>query len=151
MSVRVIASWGAALVLAAACDKVSAQAAVPSPVPDARGASYELQEKCARDAREWYNRWRQEMSELFSAGLMDYTNHYSVRLGRCFILTQIDGYTGKQRDSTLLHTEALVDVLENRRVGSYGTSSGYAICEVNQTQCTSRKEWASLVKPYMQD
>jgi len=155
MSVRVIASWGAVLVLVAAFDKVSTQAATPSPALDARRASYELQENCARDAREWYDHWRREMyAGLRGPAFTEYRNHYSGKYGRCFVWLHWDD----QLDAhTLMRVESLVDVLENRAIGSYtGVSGpqplgGSTSCEMGGTPCSSPQEWPALIKPYMED
>src|SRR5580700_5759860 len=59
--------------------------AAPPTVRDTRVATYELQEKCAKDASVWYKHWWEDGPPV--AGLIsNYTNHYNAKLGRCYLI-----------------------------------------------------------------
>ena len=114
---------------------------------DTRKGTYELQEKCARDAHEWYKQNWKEGPPI--AGLTtDYTNHYNARMGKCFMVLQVTIV-----EKTADHTNRLMDVLENRDVGVVEWFEGKlpSTCTFNGQPCKSADEWNALVKPYMKD
>jgi hypothetical protein len=163
MLVRVIAACSSLLLVS--CEKASppappaaAPVATPAaPSPDTRKAIYELQEKCARDARDWYKHWWEDAPSPAGASInTNYTNHYNAKVGRCFILVTSlqfakDKKTGKVNRSD---EKELVDVLENRGVGTEFIWQDLPInmqCEFNEKECHSAGEWEVLAKPYMED
>jgi hypothetical protein len=71
-------------------------------------ADLELQAKCGKDARAWFNlNWQRDKDTL----LLDYSNHYNKSVNKCFILVQYNhsmgagNYVGK--------TITLHDVYDN--------------------------------------
>jgi hypothetical protein len=157
------------LLLTASCDQASPPAPTAAPVQPAadvakpsdqlgaRKAIYELQEKCAKDARDWYKHWWEDPpEEPGTHTTSSYINHYNTKQGRCFILVSStlfrkDAKTGKVSHSD--HKE-LVDVLENGGGGTYDMSSEFPalmLCEVNKQDCHSSGEWEALVRPYMEE
>jgi hypothetical protein len=52
---------------------------------NAKSADFDLQSKCARDARTWFNdTWSRGKDTI----LLDYTNHYNKKSNQCFILVE---------------------------------------------------------------
>jgi hypothetical protein len=142
--------------LVAACEKSPQAAAVVAVTPpDTRKAAYELQERCARDALAWYKQWDDVPGVGGVPVISSYTNHYSSKLGGCFIVvkrTEIatDKATGKDGSS---HSITLADVLENHDLGLLDTypNGSLIACEVNGRACTSVSDWNALLKPYMEE
>jgi hypothetical protein len=116
-----------------------------------------MQEKCARDAREWYkanwdNRHTPDMYVV-----TNYTNHYNAKLGGCFVAVDSNVY-GKSENSGKpysMHSTLLVNALENRDIGSatwYKQGEfRHHDCQVNGVACASPDQWKALLKPYMED
>jgi len=117
----------------------------------AYGGSYELQEKCARDAREWFDRqWQDDAQPPFT---VQYTNHYSQKFGTCFAVVSRTGVLPRE---LLQYTHFLYDVLENREIGrvNWFDKAGRVstnVCFVNGKPCSSLADWNELVKPYTED
>jgi len=155
--------------LLAACDKASlpappvatasAAAAVPTPAPPASKISPQVQEKCDRDARDWYEHQRAWEDFPNSAGVRivsTYANHYSTRFNRCYAV--VDRATSntdvKTGAVTQLRTSTLTDVLADRDVGTanwFGSNDAFNQCQVNGTACLSKQEWIALLRPYLED
>jgi hypothetical protein len=130
-------------------------APAPTPQPPGRQAqdttrhAYEMQEKCANDAREWYKHWWENPKDSGLNIPSTYTNHYNVKLDRCFLVVDATVF-GKKSASKM---KTLVDVLENREMGAFDETSGLGVlsqCEVAGAHCGSDAEWDALVKPYME-
>jgi hypothetical protein len=52
---------------------------------NAKNPDFDLQSKCARDARTWFNdTWSRDKDTI----LLDHTNHYNKRSNQCFILVE---------------------------------------------------------------
>jgi hypothetical protein len=146
------------LLLLASCEKPSPTPAALAPavdLPDTRKATYDLQEKCARDALAWYKQWDDVPGVGGVPVISSYTNHYSLKLGGCFIVvkrTEIarDKATGKDGSS---HSITLADVLENHDLGVLDTypNGSLIACQVNGRACSSVAEWNSLLRPYMEE
>jgi hypothetical protein len=155
------------LSLVASCDKASALLGAgnqqtppaiqqPAPQQDTRKAIYELQEKCAHDARDWHKQWYLDSPtdpSIFVTS--DYTNHYNARLGRCFIAVEMATLSEEKKTGRAIttHNSRLVDVLENRDLGSAVWFSGDRPfqCQIDGVECHSRDQWAGLLKPYMEN
>jgi hypothetical protein len=118
------------------------------PVP-----SLELQEKCSKQAAAEY---RQEGLEASS--MSEFTNHYSAKLGRCFVIIKSISATQNVASTHKL----LVDAYEGKVLGNYVwiNSQGKKFWEVAPSDCTvtlpsgeektcqSNDEWDNLVKAY---
>jgi hypothetical protein len=144
------------LLLVTSCDKTNAPAGPPAPSAsptDARKASYERQEKCARDARDWY-RHAWEDSPGVPGLVSTYTNHYSAKLSGCFIV--VDStllFRTKNGQESSKRSATLTDVLENRDIGTadWYVNAPFNQCQVNGAKCSSPDEWQRLLKPYMEE
>jgi hypothetical protein len=109
-------------------------------------ATYDLQEKCARDA---YGLYKREWVDAESNPGSSYTNHYNAQLEKCFIVVT-SFLLGKQSS---VH-KTLLDVLENREMGTLDKITGDVPpyqCEITGTKCASLAEWDALTKPYRED
>jgi hypothetical protein len=119
-------------------------------------ASLELQEKCAKQAREEFNAyWERDENA-------DFTNHYNTKLNKCFVLIRyID--TKTVPGDIWTHRE-LFDAFESKDYGEYDwkTEKGKkywevppVVCKVTrssgeETICHSSDEFDALVKEYME-
>jgi hypothetical protein len=166
MAARVIVVLGLALLTS--CAKAPAPPPPAASAPAAPAAaqpivsassSYEVKEKCARDARDWYKHtWEDARTPAGTQALSSYTNHYNARLGQCFIL--VDGWTiskdKKPGKAVSREQKTLTDVLENRDVAVFdllsdGQDKQLAQCNVNGTPCSSRDGWDALTRQYMEE
>lgn len=163
---RLIAVFGS-LVLVASCYQAPPPPAppvvsAPPSVLDPRKATYELQEKCAHDAYELYkHEWLEKPQGKLRTIDMNYTNHYNARLGRCFIDVMFTYATAEKGKVVTYRSRSLIDVLENREVGSalipMQRSGEVYFCYVADKQCagtsplTAIHTWEGYAKPYMED
>jgi hypothetical protein len=134
--------------------RAQAPPALQRPAPQDTGkASYELQEKCAHDASQWYKReW--EEGPAIPGLLSNYTNHYSAKLRGCFIVVNSTlFFTDKSGKNSSKRSNTLTDVLENKDIGTadWYANEAYNNCKVNGVSCSSPEEWAALLKPYMEN
>jgi Protein of unknown function (DUF4236) len=131
-------------------------AVIPPPAaPDPRIA-YDLQEKCGRDAREWFKHFYgdgQSHTKDFSSS--SYRNHYSAKLHRCFALLSSfsilrDDKTKKMKSADDQH---LVDINENNDIGTYFKFSDMQTpmsCSLEDQKCGSPEEWKMAIGPYLE-
>ncbi len=152
---------------AAACDRLSSPPSAPTiPAPqapvDTRKVTYELQEKCARDAYELYkHEWADKPQGNLRTISLSYTNHYNSKLGKCLMVVTFlyaDATKGKITD---YQSQDLVDVLENREIGAFlspmKTTAQAFQCYVAEQTCSNTSavgapaSWERLAKPYMEE
>jgi hypothetical protein len=110
---------------------------------DAARAAYEVQERCGRITREWFNVfWGPKTQNNLS--VFSYQNHYNAKLNRCFARILQPDANGA--------TYWLFDVNENRSLGDVTTSGTELIhCDVNGKKCAGVKEWeAEVASTYME-
>lgn len=153
-----IVGWVIAAILVCSCSpQPDSPAPPPPPVPpvrDTRFEMYQLQEKCAKDAHDWYKR---EWEDVQIAGVTStYTNHYNSKSERCFLMVASTTYGKPPKTGVGISVDSrtLLDVLENRPVGVFDKSSNRPQpwqCEVGGTQCASADEWDRMAKPYMDE
>lgn len=114
---------------------------------------YELQERCAKEARqEFQRRWGEGIVNDKDVRIdASYENHYNARLNKCFYLEMTATYPRKegqvQRDSTLF------DLHENKEYGNcHKVENGYTppICQMRGT-FKSEQEWNALLRPFMEE
>jgi len=169
MSAGKLAIWSLCALLAA-CDQVSlpapavaavhAAAAPPAPVAESGNRpSAEVQGKCDREARDWYERQRDWEDAPNSTGVRvtsTYANHYSAKFNRCYAV--VDRSTSNTEltsgEVTRLRTSTLTDVAANRDIGTAhwsGTTEAFNQCQVNGTACLSKEEWLALLRPYLEE
>jgi len=118
---------------------------------------YELQERCGKRAdesfkREYGNGIRQDKD---GSTIFGYRNHYSTKLNKCFFLESSTGYTqAKDKKKTGSVMERLFDINENKEYGIYfkrDEDNQPFTCNVEGKVCHSKKEWETLIKPYMEE
>jgi hypothetical protein len=123
-----------------------------------RKASLELQEKCARQARQDFTQlgWDKDSWANFS-------NHYNERLNKCFVL--IESTDAKTVPGTIFQSKHLEDAFEGKVFGDYSwhTQEGKKYWEVPPSECTvtlpsreqkvcnSSEEFDELIRTYMYD
>jgi hypothetical protein len=153
--------WLIGVLLVASCGR---QESPPKPAPtpprapatvrDTRLEMYELQEKCAKDAHDWYKR---DWEDVPAPNIVSsYTNHYNSRLEKCFVIVSSTLF-GKEKKTGVeysVNSKTLVDVLEHRDIGAYDESSRRAQpmqCKVDDAPCAGADQWDALAKPYMDE
>jgi hypothetical protein len=156
-----VVGWIVGAFLVSSCDRQTgspptpAPAPTPAPVHDTRVATYELQEKCAKDSAAWYKHWWEDPKGLQDL-VSNYTNHYNQKSGRCFLVVASTMFSkaSKTRQTSSINAKTLVDVLENRDIGTLDTTSlrpQPIQCQVGGISCASSDEWDARAKPYMED
>ena len=120
----------------------------PTPVRDTRVQTYELQERCAKDAAAWYKHAWEDPKGIRDV-VSNYTNHYHAKSGQCMLVVSSRTF-GK---SNIVVSKTLVDVLENRDLAAFdqvSTDPKPMQCKFDGAQCGSEQEWDNLAKPYME-
>jgi len=118
---------------------------------------YELQTRCARDAKEWYSEHTARGKETV---YLDYVDHYNKARNKCFIVVEQHDVNGPVQSTDWMTLDMqLWDVYENAKYGDFtGTrrlgraSTALEIvdeCEFLQTKCKSLDEFNGLLYPYM--
>lgn len=114
---------------------------------------YELQERCAKRAEEFFDRKYGGESHKTDHGSLQrfYSNHYNRKLNKCFIemnLTEI--YNGAK--GLFIR---IMDVNENISYASFAQFKSEEIkdgdCVVYGKSCHSKEEWDLLIATYMED
>ena len=105
---------------------------------------YELQERCGHSARELFDR---DFPKEDRKGLENFTNHYNVRLNKCFLLEENTTFLRGEGKSKKIKTMSLVDVQDNK---SYGDFSPFG-CDVQEQKCRTEQEFRALIRPYVED
>jgi hypothetical protein len=120
-------------------------------------ATLELQEKCARQARQDFIQLGWDKDPLAS-----FSNHYNERLNKCFMLLADTDYKTAAPD--VFHNKHLEDAFEGKVFGEYSWKSqkdkGYwdvppLECTVTlpsgeQKLCHASEEFDDLIKAYME-
>jgi hypothetical protein len=125
---------------------------------------YDLREKCAADAQQWYRHFYED-SGIYSpqsTSNHDFTSHYNSKVNECFAVTNAISSIkdSPSRKARLVEVHNLADVLENRTIGTFTapaesaratTSASPTECRVAEKTCASKQEWEALTAPYMSD
>jgi hypothetical protein len=149
-----------AAALVTSCARVSAPAPAATASPSLT-QTYELREKCGRDAREWFQHahpdtyTREVLGKTTERTQVSYENHYNEKRNRCFVVVREDysaSYPGQPTEGSVSMT--LLDVNENKELGSVydpwpSKSDVQHECTVADQKCTSRDAWVQLAAPYM--
>ncbi len=119
-------------------------------------ADYDLQAKCSRDAKGWFNEnWPRDKDTI----LLDFTNHYNKSMNKCFISVEYHYHTDKNGSWT--NDITLWDVYENAQYGTlveaheeefkpeFKITEQVITCELGQKKCKTVEEFNGLVRPYM--
>lgn len=121
---------------------------------------YDLQAKCAKDARSWFNEnWSRDKDTI----LLDFTNHYNAKQNKCFILVEYhykSNFAGPGGDSWT-NDMSLTDIYENSKYAGFdenhytyykpqfNTHDEVISCNVAGTKCKTGDEFNNLVSHYM--
>jgi hypothetical protein len=122
----------------------------------------DLQAKCAKDARAWFNEnWSSSRDK--DTVLLDFTNHYNVKLNKCFILVEFhykSHFADAGGDSWTNNIE-LTDVYENNQYGRFAenhytylkpqfrTEREVINCDAKDGECKTLDDFQNLTRPYM--
>lgn len=150
-------NWKQTTVISEQLRKIDGLTSKMSSRPDINRVEIDLQEQCAKQAREQYN--QSEWSKEPDAG---FTNHYNQTLNKCFML--IGNTDAKIDPGTIWTNVTLVDAFEGKVLGSYHwhTEKGKKYWEVPPFQCEvtlpsgekvfckSQAEFDDLIKIYME-
>jgi hypothetical protein len=127
-----------------------------------RVVSYDLQAKCAKDAREYFDRgWRPDKNTV----LLDFKDHYNKSENRCFILIEYHynvelAAPGRTSWTNLMN---IYDVQENNEYAEFGenhysyskpkftTGDEVVLCKVQGQECKSIDEFNKLSSSLMND
>jgi hypothetical protein len=113
---------------------------------------YQLQERCGKRAEEFFRReYGPGSFPKLSNVMVNYENHYSPRLNKCFFLL----IAVSHEKWTTSKDMRLFDLNENKEYGGYVsgfTADGPPLeCDVQDQVCRSESEWRQLLKPFMED
>ena len=129
----------------------------PTAARDTRQESYDWQEKCARNAREWFKQLYDDGEQIDNGTETHtrYTNHYNAKGNRCYVLLETTGFQkeSKTGEITMTESKTLIDVNENKDLASYFAFVNppkVMLCRMAEAHCRSSKEWKALVRPYME-
>jgi hypothetical protein len=119
-------------------------------------ADYDLQAKCSKDARTWFNEsWTRDKDTL----LLDFSNHYNREKNKCFILVEYHYNAGVS--GSWMNDITLWDVYENAKYGTFsdhhyvsfskdgGPAEQLIGCEVQSKKCSTADEFYNLIQPYL--
>lgn len=122
---------------------------------------YDLQAKCSRDAKAWFNdNWSRDKDTL----LLDYTKHYNKSQNKCFVLVEYHySFASLGQSSSWVNDMGLWDVYENSKYGDISVThydylkpdnkseekAGH--CNVLDKKCSSIQEFNGLIQPYLND
>jgi hypothetical protein len=117
---------------------------------------YDLQAKCSKDAKAWFNEnWQTDKDTL----LLDFTNHYNKSMNKCFILVEYHYSVGKE--GTWTNDMTIWDVYENVKYGNFGlntyvhykptfeSTEEVITCQVGSAKCKTIQEFNGLAGQYM--
>jgi hypothetical protein len=141
--------------LLVSCDKsappvLAPVVAAPARAADIARSAYEMQERCAKDARDWYKHWWEDPKDSGINMPSSYTNHFNAKLGRCFLVVDATVL----RKNSISKMKTLIDVLENRELGALDDTSAAGLpiqCEVAGAHCASATEWDALANRYKEE
>src|SRR5262245_1080262 len=80
-------------------------------------ASLDAQSKCAAAAKTYFKENWSNNSANENTRLLNYTNHYSSRLGKCFIRVEYNFTISEQDGEPWTNTITLVDAFEGAKFG----------------------------------
>ena len=122
---------------------------------------YDLQEKCNRDAKEWFRedgqqRWDDPKTAIFAS----YNSHYNRTSNACFIMAERHVKSSFGEDGSWSNAIELWDVLENSKYASfqedhlvftkpYRIGDSVVECQVTGNKCESLVEFNAQTHPYM--
>src|SRR5215510_2685714 len=126
-------------------------------------ASLDAQSKCAAAAKTYFKENWSNNSANENTRLLNYTNHYSSRLNKCFIRIEYNFTIGEQDGEPWTNTITLVDAFEGTKFGWFAENHSMtlqskaeernrlSLCKVAYTKCKSLEEFNKLSQSYMQN
>jgi hypothetical protein len=117
---------------------------------------YELQERCGKQAAEVFKKEYGGSIINTKNGqiIMNYENHYSPKLNKCFFLEISVSYEQENDKKTSFKNMRLFDLNENKECGTFSMDKEtyiLLICDVQGKSCRTEIEWRQLVRPYMDE
>lgn len=126
-----------------------------------QSSEYDLQEKCEKEARDFFKREWESAGRDRTTLVLEFTNHYSRKENRCFM--RIDfRYLVTPQLASWNENVLIWDVQENSQLARYGghhevSSSGdtpktedwTVMCEVNEQKCKTMSEFNNLTRSYL--
>jgi len=122
-------------------------------------ADYDLQAKCSKDAKAWFNEnWARDKN----TNLLVFTNHYNKSMNKCFILVEYH-YSADDGGDSWNNDMELWNVYENTKYASFAeahfiylgpsarTSDRVFTCELFDAKCKTGDEFNNLIRPYLND
>ncbi len=142
------------------CEQRPVATAVAPPAPNPQQLAkfkYEMDEKCAGDARAWFKANHSEPlapmkvqggGEILTSEGLD-QNHYSRKFNGCFAVLVTT--TTFPHPAQVVMSHGMYDVNENARVGVLVLKDFQTVtaCEVAGTKCTSKAEFESMARDYL--
>ena len=125
-------------------------------------AGLDAQSKCAAAAKTYFKENWSNNSANENTRLLNSTNHYSSRLGKCFIRVEYNFTMGEQ-DGAWTNTITLVDAFEGVQFGWFAENHSMtlqrkdeernrlSLCKLGYTKCKSLEEFNKLSQSYMQN
>ena len=113
---------------------------------------YTLSERCLQNARaHWESTYKNEAEKNKTSTWVDYENHYSRKLGKCFFM---EIRATDQSDGRVFMKYQLFDFLDHKGIGffwGFQNSQNTSGCKVKGTVCSNKIEWDILIRPYMEE
>lgn len=112
----------------------------------------ELQEKCGKQSNEFFSKEYGNGTVKTNDGITTthYTKHYNKKQNKCFLLLKsIHIFNDKKKNYK--YSENILDIDENQDYGYFIENGKNIVCFVLNKECKSKKEWDSLVKPYVEE
>jgi hypothetical protein len=125
-------------------------------------ADFDLQGKCSKDARTWFNEtWSRDKDTI----LLDFSNHYNKKENKCFILVEYHykNHFEAPGGSAWTNHMTLWDVYENTKYSDFAenhytvfkpkvsSSDEMILCETLSAKCKTVDEFNNFTRPYMND
>ena len=125
-------------------------------------ADYDLQAKCSKDARAWFN---ENYARDKDTILLDFSNHYNKKENKCFIFVEnhYNNIFAAPGGNAWTNQMSVWDVYENTRYGDFAenhytvfkptisSSDEIIICEMLRAKCKTIDEFNNFTRPYMND
>ena len=126
---------------------------------------FDLQAKCSKDARTWFNVNWSDTSRSKDTNLLDFTNHYNGKLNKCFIVVEwhYKSIFGDPGAGSWTNDMNLYDVYENAQYARFSENHNTFYkplihvqdqvigCDVQGQKCKTIDEFSNLLRPYMND
>lgn len=108
-----------------------------------------LQDMCAREAKKFFQESATKDDETL---LLEYSNHYSRKLGKCFIEVNYNwkAFGGPFETAYISDVYEGLNILAQFQEHGSRDSHNPVVCEVNGKGCNSRSEFDEAAKYYME-